>query len=484
MKNLKNLPVLNIAPSPTNPRQRFEDIEELAQSIAEHGVLQPILVRRHPELDGMYELIAGERRFRAAKVAGLSEIPAIIGVLSDADVLEVQLVENNQRRDVSPFEEAAALQSLIQGHGRTVEDLADKLGRPESYVRRRLLLCALQEGFEELHHQELLPLNSCEFIAQLPAETQVELAQYMQRIHESRRSWRLSNVREVTMSLTRRVSQMPWLLSATYGGITPCSQCPSRSSAQAGMFEDEDSTDSDDRCLNAMCFGRKMQAWATSARVELIERENAWGPPEGCVWRHTTVPVEGGKSATLESILGSACLVIVHSGGRFDNYYRQSTAINELRARGFELAAAFLEGRAAEQGTLTAAEAKEAKKSAKAEAANRDAAIEQVVEWCAAQPWEDIVDWIVRGAVAQSNVDVLTGIVRRRAIPMVEAKYSPGRATMLAYVETEAVQQDQTELKRLLVELFIRPKTWTEDGVFEEIQGCITAAGNAVQEAA
>ena len=136
------IPLARIEPNPRQPRQRFDadQLEALAASIREHGVLQPILVTE--TLDG-YQLVAGERRFRAARLAGLERIPAVIRQLADRAQLEVALVENLQRADLGPMEEAAAYRSLVEEFGLTHEEIARRVGRAKSTITNTLRLLDL-----------------------------------------------------------------------------------------------------------------------------------------------------------------------------------------------------------------------------------------------------------------------------------------------------------------------------------------------------
>ena len=140
-----SLPVDKIVPNPAQPRQNFaeEDLRELADSIRENGVLQPITVRRGA--DGGYELISGERRLRASKMAGRAEIPAILVDSSSRQSAIYAILENIQRRDLDIFEEAKALQMLIHEWGVTQEEAARKLGRAQSTIANKLRLLPLGE---------------------------------------------------------------------------------------------------------------------------------------------------------------------------------------------------------------------------------------------------------------------------------------------------------------------------------------------------
>jgi ParB family chromosome partitioning protein len=138
-----------IDPSPLQPRGNFDEgkLDELAQSISANGVVQPLIVR--PKQD-RFELIAGERRWRAAQRAGLSRVPAIVRQVADDKVLELALIENIQREDLNPIEEARAYKNLIDTVGLTQEVVAERVGRDRSYVTNFLRLLRLPEDLQEL----------------------------------------------------------------------------------------------------------------------------------------------------------------------------------------------------------------------------------------------------------------------------------------------------------------------------------------------
>ena len=137
------LPIYKVEPNPNQPRQDFdeEELQNLSDSIAEHGVVQPLTVR---QLDsGYYQIIAGERRWRAARMAGLNEIPAVIIEADDKKAMELALIENLQRQDLNPVEEALGYQSLIQEYGLTQEEAAKRVGKSRPAVANALRLLGL-----------------------------------------------------------------------------------------------------------------------------------------------------------------------------------------------------------------------------------------------------------------------------------------------------------------------------------------------------
>ena len=145
-----------VEPNPTQPRKVFENepLEALAESIAQHGIIQPIVVR--PK-DGMYMIVTGERRWRAARMAGLSEVPVIIIEADDRKAAELALVENLQRKDLNPVEEARAYADLIEEYSYTQEEIAKKVGRSRSSITNSLRLLDLPDAvLEKLAYGEIL----------------------------------------------------------------------------------------------------------------------------------------------------------------------------------------------------------------------------------------------------------------------------------------------------------------------------------------
>jgi len=144
------IPVDNIESNPNQPRTIFDAnaLTELAASVREHGVLQPILVR--PLGQNRYQLVAGERRWRASKEAGLTTIPALVEELDDDTALEIAIIENLQREDLSPLEEATMYDRMVREHGYSIRKLAEKLGKDKGYLENRLRLADAPEEIREL----------------------------------------------------------------------------------------------------------------------------------------------------------------------------------------------------------------------------------------------------------------------------------------------------------------------------------------------
>ena len=145
------IPISKLRPSPIQPRRIFEkaSITELADSIKSKGLVQPILVRPSKSNPGDYEIIAGERRWRAAQVAQLHEIPAVIRSLDDVESLEIAIIENVQRADLSPIEEAAGYKKLMENYGHTQEVLSEIVGKSRSHVANIIRLLSLPNSIHE-----------------------------------------------------------------------------------------------------------------------------------------------------------------------------------------------------------------------------------------------------------------------------------------------------------------------------------------------
>ncbi len=156
---VRELPLAKVVPNPGQPRMTWheETLKELAASIREHGVLQPILVR--PAGDA-YEIIAGERRWRASKIAAKETIPAIVERFDDATALEIALIENLQREDLSPLDEAVIYQKMTGELGYSIRNLATKLGKDKGYVENRLRLATAPEDVREMVAQRYDTLSA------------------------------------------------------------------------------------------------------------------------------------------------------------------------------------------------------------------------------------------------------------------------------------------------------------------------------------
>lgn len=169
MRPDSTLPINKIRPNKGQPRKTFkaEDLAELADSIKQNGILQPLLVRRQAD---HYEIVAGERRYQAAKAAGLEEVPVIIREISDEDVFKLALIENLQRSDLTPLEEAQGYRQLIKEKGLTQEELAQALSKSRSTITNTLRLLDLPQEVQSLVDEGKLTAGHARAILAVPSE--------------------------------------------------------------------------------------------------------------------------------------------------------------------------------------------------------------------------------------------------------------------------------------------------------------------------
>jgi len=228
-----DLPVDGIVANPYQPRTRFDDeaIQELAASIRATGVLQPVLVRRSPGAGG-YQLVAGERRLRAAIIAGLKKIPAIVKVVADREMMELSLVENIQRENLNPIEEAKAYQTLVEKLGLTHDQVSERVGKQRVSITNSLRLLGLPVEVQEMVSRETLTAGHARALLAIDkAGDQLAAARYVQskgfsvrrteafvrrklrRLHSRPRTPKLDGLREWEVRLQQKF--------ATHVAITP-----------------------------------------------------------------------------------------------------------------------------------------------------------------------------------------------------------------------------------------------------------------------
>ena len=175
------IPVELMQPSPYQPRKHFDDeaFAALVESVKDKGVLQPLLVRKDPKDDGRYEIVAGERRWRAAQQARLHEVPVVVRDLSDRDTLEVALVENLQREDLTPLEEAEAYRRLMEEFGHTQEVLAKAVGKSRSHVANMMRLLGLPKPVQRMLDERQISAGHARSL--INSDKPEELAREIQR---------------------------------------------------------------------------------------------------------------------------------------------------------------------------------------------------------------------------------------------------------------------------------------------------------------
>ena len=175
-QGIREISVNDIAPNRKQPRQNFdtEKMEQLAESIAKHGIVQPIAVRK---IDEGYEIVAGERRWRAARMAGLKTVPAIVMDLDERQVMEIALVENLQREDLNPIEEAEAYKTLMDEFGLTQEEISSAVGKSRPAITNTLRLLSLCPEVQRLVKENLLSAGHARALVVLGEKQQKEAAE-------------------------------------------------------------------------------------------------------------------------------------------------------------------------------------------------------------------------------------------------------------------------------------------------------------------
>ena len=270
--------------STTNPRQTFKlcKLEELAESIRQHGLIQPITVR--PNANG-FEIVAGARRFRAAQLAELFSLPARIVELTNAQAMEWQLVENSQRVDVHPYEEAQGFQRLLDFPGYDVTALVEKSGKSAAHIYARLSLLQLIPAVAEAFVQERITASHANLIARLPQEHQQTAYDNCWRKDWSDKEAHLLPAKHLSAwiqaNLYLNLAESPFdredaLLKPEAGA---CVTCPRRSGHNTSLFHDVQG----DQCLDAPCYQAKVTAHIDrqlAARPELVTIETAWRAPK------------------------------------------------------------------------------------------------------------------------------------------------------------------------------------------------------------
>lgn len=246
-----------------NPRKTVGDVSDLTASVAKTGVLEALLVR--PVADGgavTHEILAGQRRFLAASAAGLVEVPCMVRDVPDDIALELGLVENSQRTDPSPLEEAEAIDRLVREHGRTREHVADKLGRPVRWVEQRLALLALVDAAKQWMRTGRLPLRHALQLCALDVATQdlavTRFANYPELPSSRAFAMELKNLLHSLVVAPFNVSDE----TLPGGG---CARCVHRSDAQVDLFDTGHARDA--FCLNTACWQGKIdETWARAQR--------------------------------------------------------------------------------------------------------------------------------------------------------------------------------------------------------------------------
>ncbi len=280
----RSLPMESLQTSPTNPRRRIDEktIESLAASLRSQGVLEPLIARR---LGEKYEIVCGERRYRAATVAGLAELPCLVRELTDEQVLDIQIHENLHREDVHPMDEAYGYSVLKERLGCEIKELALRVGKPEGYVLNRLKLNQLIEAVRKDIEEDFLPLTYALEIAKYTPEIQkIIYAEVYRRegkykgdryVHTPVKGemvpfrafleWINTNVHH----LLSRAAFDPKATNLRTDGLA-CTNCAERTGALVSLFE-RNQIGKRDACLDPSCFRLKTHRHVEVRRQELAD---------------------------------------------------------------------------------------------------------------------------------------------------------------------------------------------------------------------
>src|SRR5580698_8341831 len=286
----RSVPITALAESPTNPRKRFDakSLEELAASLKTQGILAPLLVRELEE--SKYEVVAGARRLRAAKLAELEKLPVRVVKLTDAEAIEAQCVENLQREDIHPLEEALGFKSLLElgEPAYTIAIIASRAGKSEAYVYGRIRLADLIPPVAEAFLKDEITIGHALLIAKLPASQQQEAfsAAFRGLWTSEGNSQVLIPVRELAAWIE---SNIPLQLAAApfdkqdetlVPGAGSCANCPKRTGFNKLLFPDVRK----DSCTSPDCFRAKIDASVKKTletKPQLIQISAAWNSREG-----------------------------------------------------------------------------------------------------------------------------------------------------------------------------------------------------------
>jgi ParB family transcriptional regulator, chromosome partitioning protein len=284
----RNLPILNLTESPANPRRTFDEtaLNELAESIRTQGVLSPLLVRPKGH---SYEIVAGARRYRAAQIAGLDSVPVRIVELTDAQALETSIVENLQRRDVHPLDEATGYLSLLH-LDYTVEQIAAKCGKSPAYVAARAKLAELAPAVTEAFAKDEIGVGHALLLARLQPEQQEEAltACYQEAYTNGSKPKRiLLPVRHLQQWIEHNI--LLELAAAPFSKedaqLVPeagsCLECPKRTGHNTLLFA-EIGANQPDSCSDPKCYAAKIDAHVkqtVAAKPKLVQISTAYGKP-------------------------------------------------------------------------------------------------------------------------------------------------------------------------------------------------------------
>lgn len=281
MKQFEEILISQIVEHPDNPRKTFDEaaLNELAASIKEKGVIQPIVVRKFgiviskkkDSSPAGYQVICGARRFRASKIAEQETIPCIIRELSDEEALELMLIENLQRKDVDPFEEASGYQALVNQSKKSIEEVAAKMGVSASHVARRLRLNALHKDFKAAFSKNEITIGVCLEIARHADQVQKDLADLYKQKWERRNFATVKDIKEIIEeNILLLLDKAPF--KRNDAELLPkagaCTTCPFNTGTQGVLFEDTKKA----YCQKKECYDKKVELHQAQQLQKIITK--------------------------------------------------------------------------------------------------------------------------------------------------------------------------------------------------------------------
>jgi ParB/RepB/Spo0J family partition protein len=446
-QSIQMLELANVRESSSNPRKTFLDVESLACDLKLHGMLQPVLVRPGNGKGG-YELVFGARRLRAAKLAGLERVPAMVRELDDAKVLELQIVENSQRSDVHPLEEAEGYERLHMQHGLSVDDIAAKVNKSAAAIYARMKLCALAPDARRAFYAGRLTASTALYVARVPPSLQGELLADIEAEARDGLPWEdrrkkdvvpaplgARNVFEIVQhKYMLRLSDAPFDVkdAELVGQAGPCSTCPKRTGAQPELFADVSNRDI---CTDPACFGTKKKAHyarlldraeSEGKRVATAKEAKKLFPYRGATLDYGSDKVlldtkcnEDPKRRTYRALLkGSSAEILVAQDpyGAVHELASKAAVVKALREAGVK---GVQEGRLPRDGdeARRRADGKRAAAQQKKKRAPITALISAVTEKAETSP-VDAAWWrfIVTAVASQSWNDVEKDVLKRRGL--------------------------------------------------------------------
>jgi ParB/RepB/Spo0J family partition protein len=260
---LKMVAIADITVSATNPRKHFDEdaLKELSKSVAQYGVMTPILLR---PLGKAYELVCGERRYRASVMAGKTQIPANIRNLSDDEAFELQIIENLERKEVHPLDEAEAFRRMLDSGRYQMADIAAKLAKPETFVAQRLKLNDLIEPIKKDFFNGELTISQAVLIARMESVAQQEVYDDYKDCGSVDGYGTMKQLIAEISNTKMEISKAKFSTAGIYGDILPCTQCPKRTSNNATLFPDMQGEDS---CMDKWCFRRKTDLYVMEKMI-------------------------------------------------------------------------------------------------------------------------------------------------------------------------------------------------------------------------